>query len=74
MGIFKLFSVLLCMVINMTIAAPSHLEGQGTARRQITRWQNSYNQYIEATIMTRTTGCTTDNIVYRREWWVPILS
>lgn len=49
-------------------AIPTNSNPQANASRQITEWQTQYNHYIEATIKTRKTGCTSENIVYRQEW------
>ena len=42
------------------------------ATKQINEWQAQYEQYIEATVKTRQTGCTADNIVERQEWSVSV--
>lgn len=52
-------------------AAPS-LDSEAAASRQIADWQKQYSEYIDATIQTRNSGCTKDNIVYRQEWLVLI--
>ena len=59
---------LLSAVGNVIDAVPAKNNTQADASRQITRWQKQYSQYMEATIKTRKSGCTSDNIVYRQEW------
>ncbi|KAI9760561.1 MAG: hypothetical protein M1835_000146 [Candelina submexicana] len=41
---------------------------EADATKQINEWQAHYNKYIEATVKTRQTGCTAENIVKRQEW------
>ena len=63
------FSICVLFLVGSAIeAAPTLEDPQVVASRQITKWQKQYNEYIEATIKTRKSGCTPDNIVYRREW------
>ena len=59
---------LLYTVVNVSEATPSNYYSQAAASRQILKWQKQYQQYIEATIRTRTASCTSENIVYRQEW------
>ena len=48
--------------------ASSYNNSETAARYQIGRWRDQYSSYIEATVKTRKSGCTSENIVYRREW------
>ena len=68
MKLITLSAIFLCLVPELVFAAPSKAGGEAGARRQVTQWQNQYNNYIEATVKTRKTGCTPQNIIYRREW------
>lgn len=45
---------------------------EAQATKQINEWQAQYNQYIEATVKTRQTGCTAENIVKRQEWYASL--
>lgn len=68
----KLAPLSICLLYALTDvieAVPTKNDSQAVASRQITRWQKQYNQYIEATVQTRNSGCTSDNIVYRQEWY-----
>ena len=67
----KLIAFSICVLYMMGSAieaAPYPDDPQVAASRQITKWQKQYNEYIEATLKTRSSGCTSDNIVYRQEW------
>ena len=70
MQIVNLFVCALFAAASVIIAAPSLLKEdyEAAARRQITKWQHQYDNYIEATLKTSKSGCTEENIVYRREW------
>ena len=68
MKLISLSTLFLFLVPEFVSAAPNKASGEAAARHQISHWQNQYNQYIEATVKTRTTGCTPQNILYRREW------
>lgn len=57
-----------CVIADVINAAPSSNISEVAARRQIKKWQNEYNRYINDTIGTRTSGCTPESIVYREEW------
>ena len=54
---------------NFIDAAPTTNNSQAVASSQIDQWQKQYNQYIEATVKTHKTGCTSHNMVYRQEWY-----
>lgn len=60
-------------VIN---ARPTHQNTtiEADASLQIAKWEKQYHQYIKATIKTRKSGCTSNNIVYRQEWYNLIFS
>lgn len=60
-------------VIN---AHPTHQNTtiEADASLQIAKWEKQYHQYIKATIKTRKSGCTSDNIVYHQEWYNLIFS
>lgn len=67
----KLTTLLICLLFtvgNVIEAAPPRNNAEEVASRQIAKWQKQSNKYIEATIKTRSSGCTSDNIVYRQEW------
>jgi len=67
----KLTTISLCLLFTAGIvieAVPTKNNTQAAASRQINKWQKQHNEYIEATIKTRKSGCTSDNIVYRQEW------
>ena len=67
----KFSTLSLCLLpIAGTIvqAVPGNNYTQADASRQIDKWQKQYESYIEETIKTRKSGCTSDNIVYRQEW------
>ncbi len=67
----KLTTFAICLLYtvgNVIEAVPTKNHTQAVASRQITKWQKQYNEYIEATVKTRNSGCTSDNIVYRQEW------
>jgi len=53
---------------HFTEAIPTKNDPETSASAQITKWQKQYNEYIEATLKTRKTGCTLDKILYRQEW------
>ena len=53
---------------NVFEAAPTNNNSEAVASRQITEWQEQYNEYIEAMVKTHDSGCTSENIVYRQEW------
>ena len=67
----KLTTLFICLLYTAEIvieAVPTGNNTQAVASRQIAKRQKQYNQFIEATIKTRKSGCTLDNIVYRQEW------
>lgn len=67
----KLAALLICLlsaVAHVVEAVPTKKNNQTLASHQIAKWQQQYNNYIEATVKTRKSGCTSDNIVYRQEW------
>lgn len=72
MKLTNLFLYLLYTLGNVIEAAPTkdkpENKSEAAASRQISKWQKQYNKYIEATVKTRNSGCTEDNIVYRQEW------
>jgi hypothetical protein len=43
-------------------------DAEALASKEIARLQNEYQRYIHATLKTRETGCTSKNILRRREW------
>jgi hypothetical protein len=45
-------------------------DDQAHATKQLTKWQTQYENYIEATVKTRRSGCNAHNILHRQEWWV----
>lgn len=45
---------------------------EADATKQINEWQAQYNQYIKATVKTRQTGCTAENILKRQEWYLSL--
>lgn len=66
---FSTLSLCLLSIAGTIVqAVPSNNYTQAAASRQIDKWQKQYERYIEETIKTRKSGCTSDNIVYRREW------
>lgn len=67
----KLTTLSFCLLYaagTLIEAVPTKNNTQAVAARQISKWQKQYNHYIEATVKTRRSGCTSDNIVYRQEW------
>lgn len=66
----KLYLLPLCILTLecVTQAAPAPYNSQAAASGQIDAWQKQYNRYIEDTIKARSSGCTSENIVYRKEW------
>lgn len=63
-----LFICLLYTVGNFIEAAPAPDKSEEAASRQINDWQKQYNKYVKATVKTRNSGCTKDNVIYRQEW------
>ena len=68
MKLTTLSTLVLCLVPELVLAAPSKAGVDAGARHQVTQWQNQYNHYIGAAVKARKTGCNHQNIVYRREW------
>lgn len=67
----KLSTLSMCILYtlgNVIEALPTQNKTETAASLQIAQWQKQYNQYVEATVKTRKSGCTSDNIVYRQEW------
>lgn len=52
----------------LTNAGPIDDPDEAAASRQIGQWQRQYNQFIEETVKSHHSGCTSENIVYRQEW------
>ena len=71
MKAFSFPTGLLCLAA-LTMAAPGHGGGhdpkEAAASRRIDHLQSEYQKYIRDTIKTRKTGCTSKNILRRREW------
>lgn len=42
---------------------------QAVAFKQIDKWQDKYDQYIKPSTKHNRVGCTSQNIVYRQEWY-----
>lgn len=74
----KLNTLSVCLLYaagSIVQATPVHRHANASeadATRQINEWQAQYNQYIEAMVKTRQTGCTAENIVERQEWYVSL--
>ncbi|KAG8526301.1 uncharacterized protein KY384_000294 [Bacidia gigantensis] len=67
----KVASLALCLLYtagSLVQAAPTHNNTEAEATKQLNKWQKQYDQYIKASLKTRQTGCTNDNIVKRAEW------
>lgn len=41
---------------------------EALATKQLRAFQDNYQGYVQATVQAHKTGCTSRNIVYRREW------
>jgi hypothetical protein len=41
---------------------------QRKATRQMGFWQLEYNGYMDGVLHSRPSGCTPDNLLYRKEW------
>ncbi|KAG7293508.1 hypothetical protein NEMBOFW57_003560 [Staphylotrichum longicolle] len=70
---FVSFITGLLSLAALSSAAPGYGQGGGhdaeaAASKQIDRLQKQYQKYIRDTIKTRQTGCTSKNILRRREW------
>lgn len=64
-------SVLLTGFLSLAVlsdAAPRPDREEAAAARRIDQLQRQYQRYIRDTIRTRRTGCTSRNILRRREW------
>ena len=67
----RLISLVTYLLYTVRIAAeaiPTKNNNQALASLKIAQWQKHYNHLVEATVKARTSGCTSDNIVYRQEW------
>ena len=73
MKLTTFFAYILCIPATIVDAAESYDKtsynnSEAAAQQQIAKWSDQYRSYIEATIKTRESGCTPENIVYRQEW------
>ena len=73
----KLSALILCLLTtaaSIIEAAPASYDGSGnstdeaTATRQLSKLNKQYKEYVDATLKTRNSGCTSENVVYRQEW------
>jgi tyrosinase len=53
-------------------AAPGGYDFEAAASKQIDKLQKQYQKYIRDTLRTRQTGCTSRNLLRRREWYLPL--
>lgn len=60
------------VLASVVVAVPSHRDPQKEASKEIDKLQDKGNSYITKTIKHRKSGCTTDKIVYRQEWYYHI--
>lgn len=76
MRLTTLFTYCLCIPAIIVDAAASYdkrsYNKEVATKHQIAKWRHQYSRYIEATIKTRESGCTSKNIVYRQEWLEPL--
>ncbi|KAL8951513.1 MAG: hypothetical protein Q9222_002516 [Ikaeria aurantiellina] len=66
----KILSCVITAALTVGIVGVAAQDGdiQANASAQILQWQKQSQQYIEATIKPRSTGCTSRQLSYRREW------
>lgn len=73
MLILSPFVVLLSLAPLHSVAAVIDTTGakdpEELSTRQFKTFQDNYQAYVQATVKARETGCTSENIVYRREWY-----
>lgn len=67
MKLITLFAWLVFPMAAFIEATPVDNKTQEAAFRQLTRWQKQSQQYIEATVKTRYSGCIADKVVYRQD-------
>lgn len=75
----KLTTLFICLLYALGTVIDAHPTHQNNtietdASLQIAKWDKQYHQYIKATIKTRKSGCTSNNIVYLQEWYNLIFS
>ena len=67
----RLISLVTYLLYTFRIAVeaiPTTNNNQELASLKIAQWEKHYHHLVDATVKARTSGCTSDNIVYRQEW------
>ena len=65
---------LLALAVSVIEAAPTSYNGtsnttdEGAATSRLSELNKQYKEYVDKTLKTRKSGCTSKNILYRQEW------